>query len=182
MPDGQLTKIPQQPKCNGTAARSESLKSLVRSIFQNKPLVIFLAVFLFEALGMGMWLGLVFIYVDVYLGMGDLFAQMFLVSFIAGMVITPLWYKVAAILGKRNTWFIGMFLLMASFLYTGFLEPGEDSFSKLMGLKLINTLGLVSVNIMSLSLLSDVADYGAWKFKTNVAGTYFSIKLFFEKF
>ena len=128
-----------------------------------------------------MWYGLVFIYVDVYLGLGHLFAQMFLISFIAAIAISPVWYKLSGWFGKKNIWMVGMALVMVSFIYPRFLEPGETGFMVLLGLKLFNTFGLVCVSIMSLSMLSDIVDYGSLRFGTNLSGTYFSIKLFFHK-
>ena len=157
-------------------------KLLLRSFIHNKPLLIFLGVFIFSGLGIGVWYGLIFIYVDAYLGLGDQFAKMFLYAFIFGLLTTPLWYKLGAWTGKKPAWCLVVLVLFASCIYTGFLQRGEVGFSELLVLKMINTFGFVGMNILMPSIMSDIVDYGTWKFRADQGASYFALQTFLYKF
>ncbi len=137
--------------------------------------------FVFGGFASGMWYGLIFIYVDGYLNMGDQFAELFLIAFFVGLVTTPLWYQVILRLGKQKSWLLSMGLLMACYLYTGVLEPETTSFNQLLLLKVMQTSGFVCLNIVAPSILSDIVDYSQWRYRTEKSATYFSIKVFFDK-
>lgn len=156
-------------------------KLLFQAIAKNKPFLIFLGVYIFYGLGVGLWNGLIFIFVDSYLKLGDQFAQMFLVAFIISIAVTPLWCLLAGRFGKKEVWIVALLLVMASFIYTGFLKPNQTTVIELMSLKVINTLGFVCITIIAPSILSDIVDYSSWKIRTNLSATYFSSYLFFTK-
>jgi len=181
--------IKKVPDVNGgdrsgksTAKKIAGKKELIESFIHNKPFLNFLAVIIFAGLGIGMWYGLIFIYVDSYLGMGDQFAEIFLYSFIVGLLTTPLWFKLAMFIGKKAAWFLTISLLLVSSIYTGFLEPNTVVFSQLITLKMINTLGFVGFNILLPSLLSDIVDFSKWKSKADFSASYFAVETFIYKF
>ena len=162
---------------NGT----QNLRLLLDFILHNKPFMIFLGLWTFSQIGIGLWYGLIFIYVDVYLDLGDQFAGIFLLAFVIGIIATPVWYKVAAWSGKKNAWLLATVLVAISFVYTGLLTPNTASFSDLVTIKVLNTLGFVCITILSPSMLSDIVDYATWKTGTHRTATYFSIFLFSGK-
>ena len=159
----------------------QRLKSELAEIVCNKPFIIYVMAFVFGGFASGMWYGLIFIYVDGYLNMGDQFAELFLIAFFVGLVTTPLWYQVILRLGKQKSWLLSMGLLMACYLYTGVLEPETTSFNQLLRLKVMQTSGFVCLNIVAPSILSDIVDYSQWRYRTEKSATYFSIKVFFDK-
>lgn len=152
------------------------------SVLKNKPFLIYLAAFTFSGLGMGMWMGLIFIYVDVYLLMGDAFSKIFLMAFVVGIAVAPVWVWLSKLLGKKYTWALANGLILASFVFTAFLDPAKVTFEYLVALKVINTAGFVCLNIISPSVLSDIADYGLLKHGLNQSGLYFSVNTFLQKF
>lgn len=152
-----------------------------QSITRNKPFLIFICAYLFAGIGAGMWYGLIFIYVDTYLKLGESFAQMFLLAFAVGLAATPVWYKLAIWWDKKNTWILATVLAIVSFIYTGTLHPSETGFNQLAMLKVIQTLGFTCVGIIAPAILSEIADYSAWKYGAARAATYFSIYTFIGK-
>lgn len=176
VPDG---KVPEQILYG--LDRQENLKKIAGYFSHNKPLLIHLGYCIFVGLGAGMWFGLIFIYVDVYLGMGDQFAQMFLAAFIIGIAATPGCYKLSGLIGKKNTLALAALLLFFSSVYIGFLNSEEVSFFQLSLLKIINTLGFLCFSIVVPSMLSDITDYSTWKFKTPLTGVYFAFQGFLQK-
>ena len=155
--------------------------SLLQSLIGNKPLILFLGAFLFYGVSVGMWSSLIFIYVDAYLDLGKQFAAMYLFGFAMGIAATPLWYKLAIVLGKKVAWLLAMVLLMASFIFTGTLSIAETQFSDLIMLMVIQTLGLTCVGAIAPAILSEIADYGRWKNGSDRSASYFSILTFITK-
>ena len=175
-------KIPISPKDTEThPSRGQLLRASLQEIISNKPFLIFVGVFLFSSSAFGMWYGVIFIYVDAYLNMGDQFAEMFLIAFIIGIAVAPLWYRIALLFGKKSTYCVVITMIIASFIYTGALNPGETRFVELLLLKTLQTCGIVGAGILAPSMLADIADYAHWKTGVENSGTYFSVKVFFEK-
>ena len=153
--------------------RWKESRLLLQSITGNKPFLLFITAYLLMGIGSGMWYGLIFIYVDAYLGMGDQFAQMFLLAFVVGMLSSPIWYWLATLVGNKSAWAIAMVLLAVSFIYTGTLVPEETSFRALLLLKVVQTMGFSCSGVIAPALLSEIVDYSTWKTGKDRAGTFF---------
>ena len=166
-------------------SKSESkinvIKATAKEVTRNKPFLLFLGAFIFGGFALGMWYGLIFIYVDVYLKMGDKFAEMFLVAFIIGILVAPIWYSVSIRYGKKNTWILILILIAFSFIYTGMLDPKKVGLSDLLFLKIIQTSALSGAGVVVPAILSDIVDYSRLKYGSEQSAMYFSIKVFFEK-
>lgn len=160
----------------------KSIWALLYEISHNPPLLIFLLVTLCLFVSQGLWYGLIFIYVDIYLGMGEQFSGMFLFAFGVGLAVTPVWYKIAVHWGKKITLYSAMALYISSLIYTGYLEPAQVSFLQLITLKTINTLGATCMGILFPTILSEIVDYGTLRFGVNRAASYFSTYTIIMKF
>lgn len=178
VPSGKLLRSSIRAKPNFSLV---NIRAAAREIVSNKPFSIFLVAFSCAGFSVGMWYGLIYIYVDAYLNMGDKFAQMFLISFIIGILVTPVWYKLAIKYGKKNSWLFSMIILIFSFLFTGTLKPGAATFEQLLALKVIQTCGFVCIGIVTNAMLSEITDYSTWKNGEEKNATYFSLKVFLEK-
>ncbi|UVW34165.1 MFS transporter [SAR92 clade bacterium H455] len=152
----------------------EALKS-------NKPFQIFVVAYMCMGLGLGMWGGLFFIYVDTFLGLGEEFAKIALIGVAGGLLTAPLCYKLVLKLGKRNTWLFSSFVILCGVGYTGMLRPEEASLIDLIILQVILTFGSVCGGIISPVMLSDTIDYGSLRDRTERNGAYFSIFSFLLK-
>ena len=165
-----------------TGSQNNDLGNInLQSIIGNKPFCIFISAYLFTGIATGMWYGLIFIYVDAYLGLGDKFSKVFLLAFLIGIVATFFWYRLALKVGKRNTWIMAMLLSIASFVFTAELTPGQTSFSALVLLKTVQTLGFTCIGAMAPAMLSEIADYSTWKYGHQSTGMYFSLFTFVNK-
>ena len=176
---------------NGSVGPSEennpevSLKNFLAEFVQmlrcNQPFRIFLIAFGLIELGMGMYMGLDFIYIDVYLGLGEEYVKMSLAALLFILVIIPLCYKLIALWGNRNTWMLASASFLIGLLYVGTLAPGEAGLTQLLVLRFFYMIGFGFVNIVVLSVVSDVVDYGELVERSNKSGMYFSIYAFFIK-
>ena len=129
----------------------------------NYPFRIFVCAYIFMGLGMGMWSGLFFIYIDAFLGLGELFAQVALIGIVLSIVIMPIGYKIVLALGNKNAWLMSAFIVLCGIIYTGFLNPGNAGFEDLIILKIIFAFGGAASGIILPSILSTIIDYGFLK-------------------
>jgi len=178
VPDG---KPSAQPNSLSRPPSFRALMTVLKEVGASRPIILFLLAFIFGGFAMGMWYGLIYIYVDSYLDMGEQFAQLFLIAFGVGILVTPLWYKLTLALGKKNTWVLAITILILSFIATGFLEPESTTFIQLLLLKSIQTTGFVCLGIVTPAMLSEIIDYSSWKSGRDRGAIYFSMKVFFEK-
>ena len=171
-----------QKESGASASQSEApQQKLYKSLFGNASLLYLYGAYLFLGIGNGLWYGLIFLYVDSYLNMGEQFSRIFLLAFLVGVAVTPIWYRLSVTLGKRAILQLGLVLLICSYLYSGVLTPDGTSFLELLLLKVINTLGFVSLGIFFPAILSEIIDYTNWKYRNKNAGVYFSFYLFAGK-
>ena len=174
IPPMPLEKVPLQ-------SRSRLFRSLFKEVCNNKPFLIFAAAFLLAGFSSGMWSGLIYIYVDAYLGMGEQFAKMFLAAFVIGIVFAPLWRRLVKQIGKKKVFALSMTMMVASYLFTSTLNPGGVSFTQLLLLKVLNTTAIVGTLTVAPAMLADIVDYAYLKVGIERSATYFSIKVFLEK-
>lgn len=149
--------------------------SLIKIICSNKPLLIFLVAVLLSGSALGMWAALSFIYIDAYLNLGEQFSLIYVISLIFSMLALRVWYKVANYFGNIGAWGAGVFLIIVGISCMGMLTPDETGFIPLILVMIVIYIGVASNNIMTPSLLSNIVDYGTWKFGADHAGLYFSI-------
>ena len=151
------------------------IKSLLMDLFNNKPFVIFILVSMCSGMGFGMWAGLFFIYVDTFLRLGAQFAELSVWGMVMGAAAIPVWYRLAIRWGKRQTWLVGMALLMLVFLGTSVLQPGPEGFYALFALNMLMTFAGGSGGVVIAPMLCDVIDYGRLKDGAERSAVYFAL-------
>ena len=163
-----------RPYIDEEVIKKDNLREVLRTVVTNKPFVMLLAACICKGLGMGMWAVLLFLFVDTYLGLGEKFALVFLISTGISMVFLKPWYHLANYWGKQVAWEAGMILMAIGMLGTGLLSPDHIWLLLLLCVVLIYA-GLTTLAIMGASLLSDIVDYGTLKSGTDRAAVYFSL-------
>lgn len=159
----------------------ETLGVVFRAVFTNKPLLVLTAAQICTGFGSGMWITLLFIFVDAYLDLGPQFALVFVIGFSLKIVSLRLWFVLANRWGKQITWITGMVLVIMGTIGTGLLSPENTGWLGLLLCVALVYCGFAAFSIMVPSLLSDIIDYGTWKFGTDRAATYFSLYTFINK-
>ena len=156
-------------------------RGLFQSIAGNTPLILFFSAFLFSGIANGLWYGLIFLYVDSFLNMGEQFSLIFLLGFLISVVLTPLYYKLSMMFGKRGIVAIGMLLITCSYLYLGLLVPGETSVPQLFLLIVSNAVGFGCLIAFTPAMLSEIIDFSTWKYRSQNTAMYFSLYSFIGK-
>ena len=184
VPDGHCYNE-QPPNVSATRQAGKPLfwqfLNISNAVLHNKPLLLFFAAFLFGGSGLGMWLGLIFIYVDAYLNLGIIFAEIYLIALVLSIPVAFLWIEIAKYLCKKRAWMSVMLLAIAAFVFNGFLNPDNVTYWKLLLLIFTITLCFVCTEFLANSMLSEIVDFSAWKFRTYRGSTYFSLYVFIYK-
>lgn len=168
-------------KSAGQIINFQGARVLLQELLVNPPFMLFIGAFFLASTSVGMWYGLIFIYVDVYLGMGEQFAPMFMLAFLAGIFATPIWGWLSIRLGKKTCWLMAITLLIASYIFTASLKPSETDLADLVALKIINTLAFVCIHVIAPAIVSEVSDYAAWKNGVERPASYFALYYFTSK-
>ncbi|WP_116810886.1 MFS transporter [Steroidobacter cummioxidans] len=156
------------------AVREDSVRLLLQSIVHNKPLLLYFAAVSCGALCYGMWFGLVYIYLDSYLRMGEQVAIIFLLATVASILTTPLWLKLIQRTSKATTWAVGVALFGCQLLGTLWIAPGDPWWMALLVVFLAN-LCFTANDVAAVSSMGDIVDYGKLKFGVDRGATYFAI-------
>ena len=171
-----LTRSSQSPIDQGVSHNAlEQVRAISKSLLANKPFVLYVSAFMCSGIGVGMWAGMFFIYVDTYLKLGDVFAQISLWSIFLSAAAIPVWYRFATWAGKRLSWLLAMSLFGLAFLYTSLLSPNGTGFYELFLLNMMIAFASVSMGVIAPSILCDVIDYGRFTGDAECNAIYFSI-------
>ena len=133
---------------------------------------------MFFAGGMG---GMIlFLFVDVYLGMGDKFALASMLGFGASLLSLKCWHYGSQRWDLKKLWVAGIVIMAIGAVGTGLLSPGDHWLWLIVWMML--TLGGGSVFAIAIpALMSKMVDYGTWKFGAERSAMYFSLYAFLSK-
>lgn len=150
------------------------LKVTWYALRHNKPLFTMLSAHITSGLALGMWLGLLYFYLDFYLGLGGSMALIFTLATLIAAVMTPVWPKIIAVTNKQFAWSLSMLVFVAQMLLMSFLEAGTPWWVPMLLIaSAYCSMGCNSVAL--LSILGDISDYGQLRFKKNYGATYFAV-------
>ena len=166
---------------NPLSSSFSDMASLVSEVVSNKPLLIFLVTFLLSGIGSGMHFALQFILIDMYLGLGDDFAKVSLTGLCVGSAVLLVCIKLAHYLNKKLAWAFGVTIYILGIMFFSTFQAGVVTGSDLILVTVLIYSGASVINLIVPSLLADIIDYGAWKYKTDRTATYFSLLMFSVK-
>lgn len=152
-----------------------SVWSVLPTILSNKPFLLFLGMFSFFGVGLGMWFTLFFIFVDGYLGLGNQLALVYIISTCISILTMGAWPLLASRWGKKSIWGIAIGLMAVGVASAGWLVPGASSFTPLLIINTLVVIGFAAYSILVPSMLADIIDYGTWKSGIDLGATYFSV-------
>ena len=166
---------------NSLRSVKETPQLLLKSVIANQPLLLLLAGFFLISISMGLYLGLSFIFAEAYLGVGGKLPIIFAISELVGLAGTLAIYYLSSRIEKVTLYRLAVIISALAMVGHALLMPGLASVIPFMLLTSVVFLGNAMIIIIVPSLLSDIADYGLWKFGVNRAATYFAVYAFMAK-
>lgn len=151
----------------------DSARLLTRSLIDNTPLLLYCGAYLCVGLSVGTWYGLLFVYVDSYLGLQSHLATIFILSIVLTAGFTPLCLKLIQWTDKSAVWAMGIYLFCLQLLATLLIAPSSP-WGYIAALVVLGHLAFCCYNVASFSNLGDIIDYGKLKFRRDRGATYFS--------
>lgn len=177
-----LKFVPESPNSETSMLKdAPTVASGTREVFTNRPFLVLMGAYVLCGTGLGIWYGMIFLFVDVYLRKGALFAPIYLAAFAVGAVSSIGWNSISARIGKKAAWAAGMCVAFSSVLLTFWLSPQTADPWALTLVLTANTIGLVSFELLPGSILADVTDYSLLRDRHSRVATYFSIYMFATK-
>ncbi len=165
-PDGQVKLDTARPR----------LKELAQSLRQNRPMKLFLIVYMLNGLSLGMFLPLSFVYVVNYLALPDKFSIILLGFVVASFVAMPLWLKSVKRFGKLRAWSVGIIINTICYPPLALLGPGDASFLPAFGWVALAGAAGSATTFLAASVFGDVIDFDHMRTHKNRAANYFAIK------
>ena len=163
-PAGHMTK----------SSKGDTFKSLLMSLRENNPFLIYCVATAFVSLAYGMWFGLIYFYLDSYLNLAGKVAAIFMASYLLSMLFSPSWLALIRRTSKAHAWLIGILVFCTQLVCMYFVGPNTAWW--LPAVFVITAyISFASNDIAALSTLGDVVDYGKLKFKKDRGATYYAV-------
>ena len=159
----------------GSVAFFQQVSVLYVNLATNKPFLLYIAIMITSGLGIGLWLGLFFTFVDSYLQQGEVYAKLSIFGILIGLVSVFFWYKLAMKIGKRVTWLVYSGGVTLFFLSLGFLQAGIGE-SVIVGLYIFYYSVAAASGIIMGPILCDIIDYGRLKKEGANSGLMFALQ------
>ena len=142
----------------------------------NTPLLLFLVVSVLFNMASAFYIGLQFMTMEAYLGLGDYYVHLLLFHLLVGTVAIKPGIWLINQVGKVRGWIIAILLSAAAFASLAFaLLNSPYTFYALIVFNLVFGFSSAIVNVATYSLLSDISDYGTLKTGIDRSATCFAL-------
>ncbi len=140
-----------------------------KSVFENRPFMILLVAYTISAIGSNLPATLILYYVEYVLGSSQ--ADFFLLLyFMTGILLLPVWVRLANRFGKKNTWIAAMAINSGAFLMVFFLGQGDVwAYGALV---FVSGIGFGATLALPSAIQADVIDYDELKTGRRREGQY----------
>ncbi|BBO72039.1 MFS transporter [Desulfosarcina alkanivorans] len=143
-----------------------------RTIFENRPFMILLAAYTISAIGSNLPATLILFYVQYVLESSQ--ANLFLLLyFTTGILLLPVWVRLARRFGRKETWVASMAVNTGAFLGVFFLGPGDTALYSL--LVVVSGIGFGATLALPSAIQADVIDYDELKTGRRREGQYIGL-------
>jgi Na+/melibiose symporter-like transporter len=176
---GALVFLRGAPIGDVAASGASGILPALRLPFANARFRPLIAAFVLSATAAAVPATLVLFFVDDVLGRTDLAGAFLAVYFFAGACAMPLWAAIAARIGKRRAWLLGMVAAILAFVWAFLLGRGDVT-AFLAVCVLSGAAGGADLALPA-SLLADVIDRDEAAGLRRAEGAYFGIWHFAEK-
>ena len=174
VPRGQATLSSQ------TAAKRFNLGETWRAVRHNRPLIRLLAAFIPVNLLALMSSGVVYLFVDAYLGLSKEFPALMGISLLTTVGGVPFWSAMAMRYERHRVWAVSLLTGGLACVACAFLTPGPGALAMTFVLFPILMFCLSGV-VLVFTMCADIVDYGKLHNGEDLSGLYASLLFFLQK-
>jgi GPH family glycoside/pentoside/hexuronide:cation symporter len=135
-------------------------------------LLYFTAMFLAVGLTSGISQGVMFLFIDGYLGLGKQLAGLLLLAAPVTLIGIPIWNVVCQRIERQKVWAVCLALVSIADVGFSFVPTGQAGLMPMAALWMTMMLFLTSTFVVAPAMIGDVVDFGRWKFDRDHSGVY----------
>jgi glycoside/pentoside/hexuronide:cation symporter, GPH family len=151
------------------------LLETLKAMWANKPMRVYGGAFLIAEFGYGVFVSLIFLYLDSYLGLGAKFSHIVIAANVAMLVTLPLWDWAARRFGKKQASALAWLLNSLSLLALLFVDRSASPFIPATVIICVLSVFAGAAAVLAPSILGDIIDYDTFKTGAQRAGNYFAL-------
>lgn len=146
----------------------------VRSVASNGPMMWLVLAMLPVAILTGIASGVLFLFLDVYLRLGDAYPTILLASAPMALIGVPFWSFLTVRFERHKVVAISLIVGAVAFFCLSFVTPGPHATPLVMVLYPLTVLALLGI-VAVFPMIGDIADYGRLQSGEDLAGLYTAV-------
>lgn len=145
-----------------------------RSVTRNRPMMWLVGAMLPVAILTGVATGVLFLFLDVYLQLGDAYPTILLVTAPVALLGVPFWGFLSVRFERHKVVAVSLVLGAVAYLCLSFVSPGPDAAPLVMIFYPLTVLALLGIVVL-FPIIGDIADYGRLQTGEDLTGLYTSV-------
>jgi len=146
----------------------------LRSILENRPMMWLVGAMLPVAILTGIATGVLFLFLDVYLRLGDAYPTILLATAPVALLGVPFWGFLSVRFERHRVVAISLVLGSVAYICLSFVSPGPGAAPLVMILYPLTVLALLGIVVL-FPIIGDIADYGRLQTGEDLTGLYTSV-------
>lgn len=170
-----VSLVPRGDAASVIGVTPKGLGDALVAIRRNKPLQAFLSIFLISEIGYGIFVTLLFLFIDSYLGIGAKVSVILVSAMACSLVSLPFWAYVIRRVGKIRAWATSWVLTGFSFFPFLLVPAGPEGFVPFLVFICISSFVNSAGMIAGPSVLGDIVDFETLRSGSYRAGNFFAL-------
>lgn len=176
-----VARVPAgKPLAPSPEARKFSVSETWAAVRGNGPLIRLLLAFLPVAALAMMSQGVVYLFVDAYLGLGTQFPAVMALSLLTTVVGVPFWSALANRYERHRVWAASLITCGIACVGCAFIEPGPTAAPMVFSLMPLIMFCLSAV-VLVFTICGDIVDYGRLRTGEDLSGLSVSLIMFLQR-
>jgi Na+/melibiose symporter-like transporter len=162
------------PPPSAEARQRYGLVHSVRAVLNNRPMMWLIGAALPIAILSGMAMGVMFLFLDVYLQLGENYPTVQLAAAPMALIGVPFWGFLGVKFERHRVVAVSLILASISYLGLSFISPGPMAFTLALIFYPLTVLALLGIVVL-FPMLGDIADYGRLQTGEDLSGLYTAV-------
>ena len=168
VPEGEAPPPTQEERQNYGIVRT------FRSVLENRPMMWLIGAMLPVAILTGIATGVMFLFLDVYLQLGEAYPTILLASAPMALIGVPLWGFLGVKFERHKVVSVSLILGAISYLGLSSVAPGPGAATLVLIFYPLTILALLGIVVL-FPMIGDIADYGRLQSGEDLSGLYTAV-------